>query len=141
MSLPVPPEYHILVVRTDFSDDDAWRKVCSLITASDCQGYRTTILSLEDRGFDSVAVADLVRLADPAGPDYMFVVDSRTLADPEHPIVVVDLNSVLGQAGQVFRAIPAEVAGIDANLSISNMDFEEFADEVDSDGIFRGFPQ
>jgi hypothetical protein len=30
--------------------------------------------------------------------------------------------------------------GIENNLSIANMDFEEFAENVDDDGIFRGFP-
>ena len=32
-----------------------------------------------------------------------------------------------------------EVALIEANLSIANMDFEEFADSVGPDGVFRGF--
>ena len=27
------------------------------------------------------------------------------------------------------------------NLSIANMDFREFAESVDPDGVFRGFPQ
>jgi hypothetical protein len=31
--------------------------------------------------------------------------------------------------------------GVENNLSIANMDFEEFADAVGPDGIFRGFPQ
>ena len=29
--------------------------------------------------------------------------------------------------------------GVENNLSISNMDFYEFADNADADGIFRGF--
>ncbi|MFN8515091.1 MAG: hypothetical protein U0841_21405 [Chloroflexia bacterium] len=45
------------------------------------------------------------------------------------------------ERGRAFRAILPELWAIDANLSISNMDFFEFADSVDSDGIFRGFPQ
>jgi len=27
------------------------------------------------------------------------------------------------------------------NLSIANRDFEEFANSVDEDGVFRGFPR
>jgi hypothetical protein len=30
-------------------------------------------------------------------------------------------------------------AGVENNLSISNLDWEDFADAVDSDGVFRGF--
>jgi hypothetical protein len=38
-----------------------------------------------------------------------------------------------------FRCIPAEMWGVENNLNIANMDWEDFADEVDADGIFRGF--
>jgi hypothetical protein len=31
--------------------------------------------------------------------------------------------------------------GVENNLSVSNMGFEEFADKVDQDGVFRGFPE
>jgi hypothetical protein len=31
--------------------------------------------------------------------------------------------------------------GVENNLSIANMDYSEFADEVDPDGVFRGFPK
>jgi hypothetical protein len=33
----------------------------------------------------------------------------------------------------------AEIADIEANLSIANMGFSEFADNVEDDGVFRGF--
>jgi hypothetical protein len=42
--------------------------------------------------------------------------------------------------GRTFRAIPSQIQGIENNLSIANMDFYEFADWVDEDGVFRGFP-
>jgi len=32
------------------------------------------------------------------------------------------------------------MCSVENNLSIANMDFSEFADNVDKDGIFRGFP-
>jgi hypothetical protein len=40
-----------------------------------------------------------------------------------------------------FRAVSSPVQGIENNLSIANMDFEEFAEAVDEDGVFRGFPE
>jgi hypothetical protein len=36
--------------------------------------------------------------------------------------------------------IPSEIQSIENNLSLANMDFEEFAESADKDGIFRGFP-
>jgi hypothetical protein len=29
--------------------------------------------------------------------------------------------------------------GVENNLSVANMDFHEFADNVEDDGVFRGF--
>jgi Domain of unknown function (DUF6924) len=138
MSLPMPPDFHALVVRTDFTDDGAWVAVYDLIESFDCEGYRPTLLRLEDPAFDGATVKDLLR---GSGPDHAFVVDSRTIADPEHPVLVVDLDPEYGQPGRSFRTIPAEVCAIDANLGISNMDFEEFAQSVGADNVFRGFPE
>jgi hypothetical protein len=137
VSLPIPPEYHVLVVRTDYTDDAAWREVCRLIASADCEGYTPTLLPVDDPAYDGATVEDLLDTPD---LDYAFVVDARAITDPEHPILVVDLDAEYGQPGQIFRTIPAEVSAIDANLGISNMDFEEFAGAVDPDGVFRGFP-
>jgi len=41
--------------------------------------------------------------------------------------------------GRTFRCAVTEFASIEANLSIANMDFQEFADNSDTDGVFRGF--
>jgi hypothetical protein len=57
-------------------------------------------------------------------------------ADPEHPVLALDLYS---DPGRTLRVIPSEMWGVENNLSLANMDFEEFADAVDKDGVFRGF--
>jgi hypothetical protein len=51
----------------------------------------------------------------------------------------VDFNELNGQVGGTFRSIPSEVEPIVANLSLANMDFAEFADNINPDGIFCGF--
>ena len=43
------------------------------------------------------------------------------------------------QYGATFRVVPSEMWSVQNNLTISNMDWEEFTDNVDTDGIFRGF--
>ena len=65
----------------------------------------------------------------------LFVVD-RPALDSDHPVLVVDLSS---QARPPFRCVATELWGVDNNLNIANMDWEEFADRVDTDGVFRGF--
>ena len=53
----------------------------------------------------------------------------------DYPLLVVDLQE---ERGRQFRAVAAEVALVDNNLSIANMGFEEFAGLVDESGVFRG---
>ena len=67
---------------------------------------------------------------------FIFVVDSLTIAHPEHPLLVVDLY---GGSPSAFRAVPSAIGAIETNLSLANMDFREFAESADTDGIFRGF--
>ena len=62
--------------------------------------------------------------------------DEKTLADTEFPIIALDLFE---DHGRTFRVIPHEMWSVENNLSIGNMDFSEFADAVDDDGVFRGF--
>lgn len=45
-----------------------------------------------------------------------------------------DFGSFLGRS---FRCAVPEIASIEANLSIANMDFADYADE--RGGVFRGF--
>jgi hypothetical protein len=68
---------------------------------------------------------------------FLFDVDNTAIRHPEFPVLVIDLR---GADRRNFRAIPTAIQAIENNLSISNMDFSEFAGAVDEDGIFRGFP-
>ncbi|MBO3741836.1 DUF6924 domain-containing protein, partial [Actinoplanes flavus] len=86
----------------------------------------------------------------PAGVDHAvaFLVDAKTLTHPDRPILVVNLYDYVEgledqgkgpQRGATFRVVPSEMWSVQNNLTISNMDWEEFAENVDGDGIFRGF--
>jgi hypothetical protein len=65
----------------------------------------------------------------------LFVADKVTMTHPERPIICVDVS----EPERMFRVIPSELWGPENNLSLANMDFDEFADNTGSDGIFRGF--
>jgi hypothetical protein len=49
---------------------------------------------------------------------------------------VIDL---FDKPARSFRAIPSAIQAVENNLSIWNMDFEDFTNAVDADGIFRRF--
>jgi hypothetical protein len=128
-----------LVLRTDFSDNEAWSDLCVEIQAPEPEnGFAAYVDCVSDPSYDGASAARLVELAQ--GDDsrtFLFVVDEVAIRDPEHPVLVVDLYD---EVGRTFRVSPQEIWGVENNLSISNMDFCEFADNVGADGVFRGFP-
>ena len=134
---PLPDTESSLVLRTDFTDDAAWSRVCSEIQepVGEFQAY---VECVSDREYDGVQPDQLVALA-ALGPyrGYVFVVDRTTLTHAEHPVLVVDLDD---EPGRTFRVVPRRMWSVENNLSLANMDFRDFADSVDADGIFRGFP-
>ncbi|WP_459545143.1 DUF6924 domain-containing protein [Nocardia sp. X0981] len=38
-----------------------------------------------------------------------------------------------------FRLAPSAMAEVEANFLLANVNFEEYADNVDDDGVYRGF--
>jgi hypothetical protein len=133
----IPRTEHAAVIRTDFSDDAAWKAVCEAIVKP-ASGFRAYVDFISDPAFSGLDVEKLLAsVPEKYRHSFLFVVDGMALTHPEHPILVVDLY---GERGRAFRVIPSEMWGIENNLSIANMDFFEFADAVDRDGIFRGFP-
>jgi hypothetical protein len=133
----LPETRNALVLRTDFSDDAAWEAVCQAIKepVGDFQAY---VDCVSDPIYNNVTVDKLLELtASNSKRWFMFAVDQMTVSSAEHPILVIDLSY---ERGRTFRVIPGEMWGVENNLSLANMDFAEFADHVDPDGIFRGFP-
>jgi hypothetical protein len=154
---PLPQVHETLLVRTDFSDETAWQEVCAGVRAMDpamrkaldlyasvdesmAAAFATQGMPaphfVEDPEYQAATTEQLVELASgDSSHVLMFIADETTISRPDHPILVVDL--VL-EPGRTFRTIPAQVFGIDSNLSIGNADWEDFAELVDDDGVFRG---
>ena len=130
----IPATEHAPVVRTDFSDERLWQVVCRAIEAP-VGAFRAYVTFVSDPACEGITVEEVVeRAKQDAG--FLFIVDGLTMSHPEYPILVVDLGE---DPGRTFRVIPSEMWGVENNLSLANMDFEEFAENTDGDGIFRGF--
>ena len=147
------------VLRTEFSSDASWNEIRGLLSApqkdplSELE-FTANLKFVEDASFAGMSAEDLVR-ALPA--DYVgfvvFVVDAACMQDKEHALLVVgfapqsvepaDYDRAPGETPleqiKAFRALPAMVQSIENNLSLANMDFEDFAGAVDPHGVFRGF--
>jgi hypothetical protein len=140
MLQPKLPAYdHSLVVRTDFSDDAAWERVCQAIQAPRTEhAFRASVECISDRACANLA-PELLASVLPNDPhrSFAFLVDSTTIAQPDQSLVVVDLSE---QPGRTFRVIPSEAWAVENNLRLANMSFDEFAECVGADGVFRGFP-
>jgi hypothetical protein len=133
----IPDTQNALVLRTDFSDESVWELICAAIQepVGDLQAY---VEFLSDPAYSGFTPEQLMLLV-PQESDhtFLFIVDLFSLSHREHPILVIDL---LDEPGRSFRVIPSEMWSVENNLSIANMDFHEFANSVDLDNIFRGFP-
>jgi hypothetical protein len=133
---PLPKSDQSLVVRTDFSDEAAWRAV-GLAIREPVDGFYAYVDLVDDAAFEGATVDQLVALGNDAHRSFLIVADGETMRGPEHTLLVVD---VFADPGRTFRAVPSGIQSIENNLSIANMDFAEFADAVDADGVFRGVP-
>ena len=137
----LPKSDNSLLLRTDFSDDAAWAALCEAVQVPSEEGFLAHLDCISDPAYDGLTVEQLVKLA-PKGGDhnyvFAFMADRTALTEPERPVLVVDLYD---EPGRTFRVIPREMWGVENNLSIANMDYSEFAENADSDGVFRGFPQ
>ena len=91
---------------------------------------------VDDSRFEGRTVAELLAADDWPDAAVLFVADRQALSTAEHPILCVDL---LEERGRSFRCAASQVCGVENNLSLANMDFEEFVENTDADGVFRGF--
>ena len=128
------------VIRTDFSDEAAWVGVCAALQEPDAEsGYEADVACRSDPRYAGLTAEGVAALLPHEPLAFMFIVDHRTLTHAERPLLVVDLGDTPGRS---FRTIPSEVATIEANLSLANMDFAEYAEYAAvtwPDGIHRGF--
>lgn len=136
----LPNTKNTLVLRTDFSDEKKWDEICKIIKApvkidsnTEFKAYIDIISELEFGGLKQDQVLPLL----PKNNNHMimFVVDSTTVTTPGYPLLCIDLA---GGKGKYFRVAAAAIQGVENNLSIGNLDFDELAELVDEQGIFHG---
>lgn len=131
----IPATENAMVLRTDFSNESAWQAICAAIEAPDSQyGFKASVHFISDPEYKGVTAEQLLSaISEDPYHSFAFIIDEMALAAKDNPILVVH------ELGRTFRVIPSQMWGVENNLSLANMGFEEFADNVDADGIFRGF--
>jgi len=135
--LSLPKSMSSLLVRTDFTSDEAWMRLTRALATESEDGFVAHLDVVDDRRFERAEWSAL-RSAVPAndnGASVLFIADAAALESPDGEVLVVNLNDY---EVETFRCIASELWGIENNLNISNMDWEEFAEST-IDGVFRGF--
>jgi hypothetical protein len=130
-----------LLVRTDFADDHSWDLLCAEVTTPSGEGFTANLAPVSDPSF-SGSTWDEVKAAVPRnahGSVIVLIADATTLGSADHPVLVVDLMDFRGRHLEPFRCVPSELWGVENNLNIANMDWEDFAGTADEHRVFRGF--
>jgi hypothetical protein len=134
----IPETENPLVLRTDFSDQAVWEAICKTIREP-ADGFYAYVEFVDEAEYAGLTKAQLLALIpDNYTHTFIIIVDRTAISRPDQPLLIIDLYD---RSGQEFRAIPSQIQAIENNLSIANMDFEEFAEAVDEDSVFRGFPR
>ena len=136
----IPDPENAPVLRTDFSNQMVWEKIrAEILKPVGIFHFLANVEFIDDVEFANITKEQLLKiLPTDYNHSFIIVVDRISISHPEHPLLIIDL---FDRSADEFRALPAQIQGIENNLSIANMDFEEFADSADEDGIFRGFPE
>jgi hypothetical protein len=127
------------VIRTDFSDDTTWQLVARAIQAPQTENQLSADVELiSDQSCAGLTPSEVCELV-PGVPDlrlFLFIVDSQTIAHPEHPLLVVDTEDT----DMSFRVVPSAAWEVEPNLRLGNMGFDDFQMGLGADGIYRGSP-
>jgi len=121
------------VVRTDFSDDEAWRAVGTAVLKPVEEGFRTDATLVDDVAFGGLSTLQVLnRIPDDDENKLLVIVDEVTIAAPRRPVLVVDL---IDEPGRSLRVEPAAVEPMVDNISCATLRFASFAYSTDADGI------
>ncbi len=136
LKITFPDSEYPLLLRTDFSNDTAWETIKKKVTSPDNE-YEAVVTFIDDRRFENLALEQLPSFdTEQDKHDFVFIADSLSMHGQENTILCVDLAE---DYGKHFRVIPSRLWSVANNLFITNMEFNEFAESVDLNGVFRGF--
>lgn len=147
-------------LRADYSDDAAWQRIIDALGRSEAVQVELELgtfehffVPVESRDLDGLSVESLTdgwdREREVAG--FVLIADRETIRQAnlgeQTTVLYVDLTvseadvQEFGDVyGRAFRCVVTEIASINVNLDLGNMDFSEYADHADEHGgVFSGF--
>ncbi len=149
-------EWVPLVIRTDYTDDAAWREVVAALERA-VEGEReweAAVHLVEDRRWDGVTGDEAVAAAARDEElSVVFLADGVTMRSPLRPLLALDLGAdddedldpmyyqelIHSPQPREVRVAPDAVHMVHGNLQLANVDFPEFVEDAaaDPDGVVR----
>ncbi|WP_067674068.1 DUF6924 domain-containing protein [Nocardia miyunensis] len=142
----LPETVKAVLIRTDFSDQQAWESCRSAIDASAMAAFDASIDQdveiLDDPANRDLTVERLLALESLEDTDHTFVMlaDRETMASTEYPILFLDLFE--DQRGATVRVVASELSEAIGNVDNGNItiaDYAAAAEHAGDKGVFRGF--
>jgi hypothetical protein len=136
----LPSSDHALLVRTDFSDDQAWDAICVESSALNEDGFQADVQPVSDHSFDTISWEAVKAAVPPSrtGSRLVLIADAVTFASTHHPVLVVDLLDPQGRRLSPFRCVTSSLWDVENNLNEGNVDWDSYADSCDESGVYRG---
>ncbi|MFD6530985.1 DUF6924 domain-containing protein [Streptomyces sp. NPDC060184] len=157
----LPQSDATLLIRTDFTDEAAWQDLRTAVTtpADEDDDFLAMLHIVDDPAYRDVTAEQIVSLA-PAEDDLLILADRTAMTGAEMPLLAVYMGvedeeededgqgegdaTAEGDGGAApgfdeLRVIASELWSVENNISLANMDWEEFVDAAEEDGVFRGF--
>ena len=125
---PLDTEFTPLV-RTDFSAKAAWRDVVDAVNREWEDGFRAYVSIIDDPHFDGWTIERLLAAPRAKRQAILLVADAKTMTHAERLVLCVGLIG----SGKPFRVILPELWSVENNLSLANMDYEDFTSATDGD--------
>ena len=90
--IPRTPEP--LLVRTDFSNETAWRALVHEASQGYEDDFRANLHFVDDKSFDGTEPVDIASAAKSTGHPVLFVADGTTLSNAEHLVLCISLHGL-----------------------------------------------
>lgn len=131
-----------VLVRTWFGDDTAWESLVLDVGTPNDDAFLANVVPVNDRAFEGLS-AQALKAKQPGGAIVSFIADEMTLTNGERPILaawVLPRQAWDKRPDRLpFRVAVSELPSVENNINLANMDWEDFTQAIDQDGVFRGF--
>lgn len=142
----LPDTDETLLIRTDFSDPNAWQALLTTVMTPNQDGFLANVHLVDDLAYRDLTTEQILSAAREVDADLFVVADKTALTAPEMPLLALLLfdeddeceeGEVRQEYGQL-RVFATELWSVENNISLANMDWEDFENAADN-GVFRGF--